>query len=135
MKSPVWEWWIGLDEERYSESFATREDALEAGRDQYDEGFYVMHACQRPIRLAEAFCTDGVDDRLERFDEGMEHLHDPDDWQPIIELTAEQMRSLSQTLEAAADEWQRRNGLTFIPFAFTESKPAEYIPPEPKSRT
>jgi len=131
MTEPAWEWWIGPYEERYSEAFATREGAIKAGRFEYcGDGFHIVEAYQNPVLLSQMFDADGVLDRLERFDECHEEMHDPEDWQPVIDLSEEQVKSLAQALQAAADEWQRRNGLTFTPFAFTGTRNQEFIPPE-----
>ena len=125
--SDDWKWWSGTNDEWYSQSHETREEAIQSLE---GEGGYIIEARQDPVPLSGYF---RADDFLERADETLSgsDLGHPDG-DILFECSPEQERDLEARVRAAIDAWQEANGLKFVPAMFTASRNAEYVEPDPE---
>lgn len=123
-----YKWWVGYaeDAESFSGPYETREEAIGAGRDEYDEMFYICEADKSVIRanvdgenLAERVMEELCDNNEECFGED-----GPDDpWAHISDAH----RSLGNAIEKAVADWLDKNpGRTW---SFGDVRNGEYIEP------
>jgi hypothetical protein len=127
-----WQWWAGFSEERYSDWFDCREDAVAWVHENCDEGGWITEAVKAPPqRLSDWFDAERfVEDCDERaYDNNM---MDPDDGEPLFPYKPEQSVDLQATVRAAIDAWQDRHGLTFTPWAFERQRNTEYVTAAPQ---
>ena len=125
--SDDWKWWSGSNDEWYTESHDTRDEAIQSLE---GEGGYIIEARQGPVSLSDYF---DADDFLTIADET---LSDSDLGHPegdaLFECSPEQAADLETRVRAAIDAWQEAHGLKFVPSMFTASRNAEYINPDPE---
>ena len=125
--SDDWKWWSGTNEEWYTQSHETREEAIQSLE---GEGGYIIEARQDPVPLSGYF---RADDFLEHADEtlsGSDLGHPEGD--ALFECSPEQAADLEKRVRSAIDAWQEANGLKFVPAMFTASRNAEYVEPDPE---
>lgn len=130
-----WQWYQARYEDgSYSGPFATREEAVAEGRDEWgdddDAGFWVAEATNPPVMLSDWI---GADDLIDRADES---IFGDDrascEWDhSIFEASKEQKEDLKARIIAACDEWQKAHGLTFCCSTFEAMRNVEFIPGKP----
>jgi hypothetical protein len=118
-----WGWYVGRDDEVYTSGPETYEDAVRIAREEY-EGAHICEAYKAPVPLASMF---DAHDWLEECEERVWDEYVGQNGDCLFDLTPEQTKSLQNTVRAAIEKWQTENGLTFMPFMFTESRNHEYI--------
>lgn len=117
-----WKWYSGSDGEQFSGGpFDTREQAI-ADLDGY--GGYVILARKVPLRLAGYF---DVETFLENAEEAAYDVCN-ENGDPVFDVSKEQSEDLQARIRAAIEAWQYAHNLTFVPWAFTNSKNLERIP-------
>lgn len=124
-------WWVGRDEESYGACAPARDEAIQIGRRDYDEGdrLYIIQARQDEIDLAAIF-------NMERFDEAVEcHFEDIQGEYHngfLSDFSSGQLLALETAMRQSIRQWQVRTRLlgggTCFPQIFTECGKAEYIP-------
>ena len=137
-KQNHWGWWYGRNEESpMAGPFATRQDAINEAvgdgsyvetEDQQDvHRFYVLHAEQAPVRLADWIPADTILEHAEEaISESDRVCYEYDDG-PWFSVTADQDADLQQRLKAACDEWQTAHGLVFRVNTFSDSDSGEFV--------
>ncbi len=116
-----WKWYSGPDQETFTGGpFNTREQAI-AELD--GEGGYVILARKVPVRLSGYF---DASDFLERAEEAAYEMAN-ESGDPIFDPTKDQIDGLQYCVRSAIEAWQHAHNLTFIPWAFTETKNLERI--------
>lgn len=118
-----WGWYVGRDDEVYTSGPETYEDAVRIAREEY-EGAHICEAYKAPVPLASMF---DAYDWLERCEEQVWDEYVGENGDCLFDLTTEQIKSLQDTVRAAIEKWQTENGLTFMPFMFTEARNHAYI--------
>lgn len=130
-----WKWWVGSDDERFTTECNTREEAVQIARDEY-EGAYIIEAT-RPsnIKLSSYFSVVRFIEDAE--DRAYDDHADEDGNDYVFNFppgkSVEIINDLESVVQAAIDDWQERNGLTFTGFKFTQVRNQEYIPPVEES--
>lgn len=120
-----WKWYSGSNEEEFGNGpFDTREQAI-AELDGYD-GF-VMLARKVPLRLSGYFDVETLLESAEDATYDMANY----DGDPIFDVSKDQQEDLQARVRAAIEAWQYAHNLTFVPWAFTESKNLERIEGDP----
>lgn len=120
------------DSESWFGACATREEAIEDGKDEYDGSFFVCRASNPPLRLADWI---NADDVLERADE---QIADSDrvggEWDegPWFEASPEQAADLAARLREACDDWQAAHGLVFTCRTLADISTPELVTIEPE---
>ena len=124
-------WWIGHDEESFTCHAATRDEAIEIGHKDYDDGdcFHIVQARQDEIDLAAAF-------DLERFSEEVdchfEDLQGEDHEDFLSSYSGVELGALETAIRHTIRQWQVKTRLTgggtCYPSIFTECGQAEHIP-------
>jgi len=118
-----WGWYIGKSDEVYTSGPETYENAVQIARDEYG-GAYICEAYKAPKQLSSMF---DVHDWLERCEDQVWDECVGENGDALFHMKKEKRQSLQATVRAAIDEWQFQNGLTFMPFMFTECRNHEYI--------
>ncbi|WP_312531749.1 hypothetical protein [Paracoccus sp. (in: a-proteobacteria)] len=124
-------WWVGRDEESFGACAPARDEAIQIGRRDYDDGagFYIIQARQDEIDLAAAF-------NMERFDEAVEeHFEDlagEDHDGFLTNYSGLELAALETAMRQTIRQWQVKTRLagggTCLPQIFTECGKAERIP-------
>jgi hypothetical protein len=123
LTNPDWGWYVGYTDESYpSGPHNTREEAVQIAKEEF-EGGYIVEAYRRPIDLSQHF---EVDRFLEDFEDSNYDLGN-EDGDPLIDITPAQEKELEEMVRQAIKNWQTRNGLVFLPCAFTDTRNEEYI--------
>ena len=105
---PEYFWWAGQDDEHYIVGpCSTREEAIELGKENFDEGFYIVEAYLRPVDFSEMF---DADEAVERWLENDEQLSTEDGEAPF-DLTTDQLHDLQTSVRVAIRNWAIRNSL------------------------
>lgn len=119
-----WVWWVGGDEERYTDECDTREEAVRIAIEDY-EGAYIIEAQKpEPLKMSDFI---GANDLTERASDAAYDEHADPDGDPIFEVTPEQEASLRDAVKYAVDMWQAGHGLVFVSFKFSAQRNGEYI--------
>lgn len=114
-------WYSGPDDEMYSNGpFDTRDQAV-AALDGY--GGYVIMARKVPLRLSHHFDAGNF---LEQAEEAVWDMAN-EDGDPLFDITSDQQADLEARVRAAIEAWQYAHNLTFLPWAFTETKGLEKV--------
>lgn len=119
-----WGWWAGPDQEifRYGGPFATREEAIECGRENADpgEGFFIVEAAQHQIRLSARRLIE-------------DQYFDNDDFFDCENAEPDRMadhKGADAELQALLDAWVEKHRATFIsPNMFAASRNEAWIEP------
>jgi hypothetical protein len=123
LNDPDWGWYVGYTDELYSSGpHATRDEAVYIAKEEF-EGGYIVEAYKRPIDLASFF---EIRSFLEDFEDNNYEFGN-EDGDPIIDITPAQQKELEDMVRQAINNWQTRNGLVFLPWAFTQTRNEEYI--------
>jgi hypothetical protein len=123
MSTLNWEWYVGHTDESYSSGpFATREEAVQVAKEEF-EGGYIIEAYKQPLDLPAFF---EVDRFLEDFEDN-NYEHGSENGDPLIDISPAQEKELEEMVRQAIKNWQTRNGLVFLPWAFTDTRNEEYI--------
>jgi hypothetical protein len=118
-----WKWYSGPNDEAYTNGpFDTREQAV-AELDGL--GGYVIMARKVPLKLSDSFDADVF---LESAEDSASDLAN-EDGDPLFDITSYQQADLEARVRAAIDAWQYAHNLTFVPWAFTETRHGERIEP------
>lgn len=126
-----WEWWIGPNEEWYYTSEATREGAIQVGRDEYEDGFSIVEARKAELDLAAVFDLDQFQDAVEdRFEDDIGENHQGF----LVMYRAEDLARLETAVRQAIRQWQvairEETGRSCKPWTFTETRNSEWFPAE-----
>lgn len=119
------------DSECWSGGFATREEAITAGRDDFDDGdsFYIARATNPPLRLADWI------DAEETLGAAQDRLSDSDrvtyefDDDAVFTAMPDQRADLTARLKQACDDWQTAHGIVFTVRTFQSMESPELVPP------
>lgn len=126
MNNEVWSWWVGNCEERYHTECATRDEALQIARDEY-EGAWITEAMKPAnIRLSDYFFASTFVEHAE--DCAYDDHGDPEGDQVVFEWSAEQTNDLQEMVRLTIDAWQAKHNLVFTGFAFLAQRNTEFIP-------
>lgn len=123
-----WEWWIGSDEERYTEHCATREQAVKIACEEFDGGAWITEAKKNNPDLAQYFFADRFIEDAE--DLAWEDHADPDGGEPIFDPTLEQSADLQERVRKAITEWAEHHKIVFHGFRFAAQRNTEFIAPD-----
>ena len=116
-----WKWYSGSDQEQFSGGpFDTREQAI---ADLDGCGGYIVLARKVPLRLSGYFDIDAF---MESAEEAAYELCN-ENGDPLFDVSKEQSEDLQARIRAAIEAWQYAHNLTFVPWAFTESKNLERV--------
>lgn len=118
-----WYWWVGRDEEVYTDQCDSREEALEVVNSDYDTA-YICEAIKRQLKLADIF------DAGRFLEDSNENVYDDyigENGDTLFEATNEQQKDLQEMVCAAMDAWQKKHSLRFVPFMFSETRNEEYV--------
>lgn len=118
-----WYWWVGRDEEVYTDQCDSREQALEIVNSDYDTA-YICEAIKRPLKLSDQFDAGRF---LEDSDDNVYDDCIGENGDTIFEATAEQRKDLKEMVGAAMDAWTEKHKLQFVGFMFTEMRNEEYV--------
>lgn len=121
-----WQWWYSDNEERWNGPCLDRDEAIEMGRDYYDdESFMVMEACQGDLHLhLDAYTVS------EWLDENNHDLTDPDGDTVLVGIATEkQQRALVSALNIVIDHWIVENNIHTKAWSFKAQRNQETIPP------
>lgn len=123
-----WSWWVGSDEESYHTECATRDEAVQIARDDYDGAWITEAAKPANIALSQYFISERF---LDDADEQAYDYHgNYDSGEPVFDLTAEQCADLEAAVKAALDAFQAAHGLVFTGYRFMAQRHTEFIPAE-----
>jgi hypothetical protein len=97
-------WWVGGNDEWYDGgSYETREEAIRAGHDQYDDGFYLVCAKSGPVDVAAHFELDAL---IESIDENGEYLSGEYSETVFDDCSQDQLDDLQHRIRLAIRTWQ-----------------------------
>ncbi len=122
---PNWQWWYGKCSERMKDHAPTREDAITAGRGEYDgEAFVILEATKAAPSLPDA------DDIIELFCERNEDLGDQEGagFGYDIGGTQEQRYELTVRLQDTLSDWLTRHKAWPHVWTFAATRNEEVIP-------
>lgn len=123
-----WLWWVGRDDEVYTDQCGSREEALEVVTSDYDGVAYICEAIKRPLKLSDQFDAamfiENADENV--YDDCIGEYGDS-----VFEVTAEQGEDLEAMVRIIMDSWQTKHGLQFVPFMFSEMRNCEHIDTKP----
>lgn len=131
MNEKQWFWYAGQGGENYTSGpHSTREEAIEAGRDEYcGEAFEIIEATQPPLRLADWLNVErAIEDAEESLSDSDRVCWEYEDDPPHFEHTPEQGKDLYERIAKACDEWQAAHGLIFKVRTFADTRNFEQIP-------
>ena len=119
------------DSEHWSGGFATRDEAVQAGRDDFDDGdgFYICQASNPPVLLS------GWIDVERMLENANENILESDrcsgefDDDAIFDIKPDQEPDLRTAIMKTCDDWQLRHGLVFKVRTFETMDIHEAIPP------
>ena len=119
-------WWAGRDDENFTVGpCSTREEAIERGNEDFDEGFYIVEAYQRPVDFAEMF---NADDAIARWLEDDDQVCTEDGEAPF-DLTADQLHDLQTSVRLTIRNWAIRSDLANLKvYWFAGQRNEEHIP-------
>lgn len=118
-----WAWYVGRYDDYFdSGPFVSREEAIEIGKSEYDEGFHIVEAYKNDVELkdyfdAPRFVEDAEEHGYELMGEGGDNL---------FEITSKQSADLQKMVRDTIALWQMKHKLTFTPWCFTNSRNEEY---------
>lgn len=120
-----YKWYAGYTDEFFNVGPCdSREEIIEEGRSNYDDdGFYIIQAKKAPLQLSSYV---DIDLMMENADESASDMSN-EDGDSVFELSTAQMKSLSECVSNALDNWQQSNGIRFMPHVFTDVCNEEYI--------
>lgn len=121
-----YKWWVGYaeDAECFSGPYSTRDEAIEVGREEYDEAFYVVEA-DKSILVANIDGESHAERIMEEICENNEECFGedgPDDpWAHIKDAH----KTLGAAIERTVNDWLKANpGRTW---SFGDMRNGEYI--------
>ena len=114
------------DSEVWSGGLETRDEAIDAGRDEYDDGFFVVEATNPPVRISDWIETHRVIERAN--DSIMDSDRVTIDEECPFQVSPEQEADLCNRVKLACDQWQEAHGLTFEVQSFDWMSAQEPIP-------
>ncbi len=122
-----WEWYWSLDEENYKGPEATRENAIEMGREDADGApFFIMEACKGNLTgpSADTIIGNWIENELDNGTWG-------DDGDGDMLGTPEEQKAATAELDALLDAWWAKHANLFPgPWVFNGTRNAEMIPGE-----
>lgn len=127
MQEPKSKWMYSSDEERWFGNCATRDDAIEEGRDYFDPDAPYYVAMCTPVKLPESLFHDMGDFLNDRLDD--EHSFE-DCFTEETRLTAAEESDLEAAVNKAWQDWADRVGLHDRVNSLSVSK-LEVITPTP----
>lgn len=128
-----WKWWVGADDERFSNECDTREEAVWIAQNEYDDGAYIVEAVKPDnIKLSSFFsAAQFIEDADEQaYDDHGDPWGDGGTFDLTPGKETDQATDLQNVVRAAIDEWQARHGLIFTGFKFLKQRNDEFIPPK-----
>jgi hypothetical protein len=124
----LWYFSSSDDEGPWHGGFFYREDAVSAGRDEYEgEDFFVVWAVNSPIRLADWIEADRTLEKAEDSLADSDRVNSEFDDGGVFDATPEQENDLIARLKRACDEWQGEHGLVFSVNTFSRMGKPEMI--------
>lgn len=118
------------DSESWDGPYATREAAIVAGRDAYDEedGFYICEAFNAPLDLNDYARWHDFFDSAEEAVIESDRINTEFEEGPFFNVTPEQQKDLEAHLRQTVRLWQEKHGLEFKCRTFSDMRDMEHIP-------
>lgn len=121
-------WWIGTNDEYYSNWANTREEAIKAGQSDYQGGFYMVCARCDPVDLAAHF---DVREFIQNFEDNDTDYLTGEGLDTVFHsITDAQLNDLEARIQRTIREWQielQSQGVEISGDRFTSSSAMEYI--------
>ena len=124
-----WAWYAGSSDEALTAGpFDTREGALQEARAQgdtdFDGGVHLLEAKWDRAKLSGYFnATEFIE---EANIAALDVMGDSGD--PLFDISSDQKSDLELVIRLTIDRWQKRHGLTFEPWIFSQQRNGEYVP-------
>ena len=119
-----WKWWVGHDDEHYTDQCDTREEAVQIALEDY-EGAWIVEAKKSPSLILSSFV--GVESLIESAEDNAYEDHGNPSGDPLFLVTTGQEIELYARVKAAVDLWQEDNKLVFPSYRFCSQRRCEYI--------